>query len=190
MQVFPERFLKNVGSSSIEKNVVHCIIKLQDVDGKEKSMLYLMIAAVVFTLDFGIKHHIDKKFRIKEQHICKKNKIILEKYYNDGAALGFLAKKPGLMKGIHTIMIVVVGVFFYILLRTPGKELAKTGMALLLGGGANNLYDRYAKGHVVDYFRINMGPKRLKRIIFNISDFCVFIGALLAAVGAGQNSNL
>ncbi|MBO5070750.1 MAG: signal peptidase II [Roseburia sp.] len=147
-------------------------------------MLYLLIAAGVFALDFGIKHYIDKKYRIKEQHPCPKNKIILEKYYNDGAALGFLAKKPGLMRAIHTAMIVMAGIFFYILLRTPGKNLAKTGMALLLGGGANNLYDRYAKGHVVDYFRINMGPKRLRRIIFNISDFCIFIGVLLAAVGA------
>ena len=152
-------------------------------------MLYLLIATAVFALDFGIKHHIDKKYRIKEQHPCKKNKIILEKYYNDGAAMGFLAKKPGLMKGIHTVMIVIMGIFFYILLRTSGKELAKTGMALLFGGGMNNLYDRYAKGHVVDYFRINMGPKRLRRIIFNVSDFCVFIGVLLAAVGAGQSSN-
>lgn len=146
-------------------------------------MLYLLLAVVIFALDFGIKHYIDKKYKRKEQHSCLKNKVILEKYYNDGAALGFLAKKPGLMRAIHTVMIVIAGTFFYILLHTPGKDLAKTGMALLLGGGTNNLYDRYAKGHVVDYFRINMGPKRLRRIIFNISDFCIFIGVLLAAVG-------
>ena len=60
----------------------------------------------------------------------------------------------------------------------------KTGVALLLGGGLSNLYDRYTKGHVVDYFHINIGPKRLRNIIFNISDFCVFIGALLAVAGA------
>lgn len=145
-------------------------------------MLYVLIAAGVFALDFGMKHFVDKKYRIKEQHPCLKRKIILEKYYNTGAALNFLEKKPGLMRGIHTVMIVMAGIYFYILLRTPGKKLAKTGMALLLGGGANNLYDRYTKGHVVDYFRINAGPKRLRRIIFNISDFCIFIGALLAAV--------
>ena len=58
------------------------------------------------------------------------------------------------------------------------------GVALLLGGGLNNLYDRYTKGHVVDYFHLNFGPKWLRAIVFNISDFCIFIGALLAVAGS------
>lgn len=110
-------------------------------------------------------------------------RLILEKYYNDGAALNLLAQKPRIMRLIHTIVLIIAGTFFYFYMRTSGKELSKTGLALLLGGGASNLTDRYTKGHVVDYFRINLGPKRLKRIIFNISDFCIFIGALLTVAG-------
>ena len=69
-------------------------------------------------------------------------------------------------------------------MRLSGHALEETGVALLLGGGLNNLYDRYTKGHVVDYFHLNFGPKWLRAIVFNISDFCIFIGALLAVAGS------
>ena len=68
-------------------------------------------------------------------------------------------------------------------MRVTGKTLAKTGLALLLGGGLNNLYDRYRKHHVVDYIRFGIGPKWFRRIIFNVSDFFIFLGALLTVAG-------
>ena len=55
----------------------------------------------------------------------------------------------------------------------------KTALAMILGGGASNLYDRVKKGHVVDYFSFKTRSRRLSGIIFNISDFFVFAGALL-----------
>lgn len=146
-------------------------------------MIYLLITAGVFLLDFGIKHYMDKKYARKVQHPRLHGKIILEKYYNNGAALNLLAKKPGIMRLLHTVILVIVGILSYFVMKMTGKPLQKTGLALLLGGGASNLYDRYTRGHVIDYFRINIGPKGLRKIIFNISDFCIFIGALLAVIG-------
>lgn len=146
-------------------------------------MFYLLITAGVFLLDFGIKHYIDRKYARKVKHPRFRGKIILEKYYNSGAALNLLAEKPKVMRLLHTIILAAAGIAYYLLMKLSGKSLEKTGMAMLMGGGLNNLYDRYFKGHVIDYFRINIGPKRLRRIIFNISDFCIFIGALLTAVG-------
>ena len=135
-------------------------------------------------MDFLIKRYIDKKYARKVEHPRLKKKIILEKYYNDGATLNFLADRPKWMKMIHTIVMAGVCIVYYFVLRLTGKPLSKTGMALLAGGGFSNLLDRYTKGHVVDYFRINVGPKRLRNIVFNISDFFIFIGALLAVIGS------
>lgn len=149
-------------------------------------MIYLLITTGVFIAELIIKHFIDKKYTENVRHPRLGGRIILEKYYNNGAALNLLEKKPKLMRLLHSAAIVIVGVFSYFLMRVSGRPLEKTGVALLLGGGLSNLYDRYTKGHVVDYFRINIGPKRLRRIVFNISDFCVFIGALLAVVGSEQ----
>lgn len=151
-------------------------------------MIYLLITAGVFLLDYGIKRHVDAKYarNVKQPHFH--DRLIIEKYYNKGAALNFLAKKPGLLKFLHTALMLAVGIYYYFLLKTPGQKLGKTGVALLAGGGLSNLFDRYKKGHVVDYFRINAGPTWLRRIIFNISDFCIFIGMLLAALGGGEGN--
>lgn len=145
-------------------------------------MIYLFIPAGVFLLDYFIKAYMDRNYVRKEKHPRFNGKIILEKYYNNGAALNLLEQKPLLLRLIHTIILLAVGTIYYCSLRHSGHPIGKTGLALLLGGGASNLFDRYTKGHVVDYFRINIGSKRLKNIIFNISDFCIFIGALLAAL--------
>lgn len=147
-------------------------------------MIYLLIAAGVFFTDLCIKSHIDKTYTRGVRHPHLGGRLILEKYYNTGAALNLLARKPNIMRLLHTVILVLAGIVFYFYMRLPGKDLSKTGLALLLGGGISNLIDRYAKGHVIDYFRINLGPKWLRKIIFNISDFCIFIGALLAVVGS------
>ena len=151
-------------------------------------MIYLIITASIFLLEFFLKRHIDRTYSRKVQYPRLRGRIILEKYYNDGAALNLLAKKPAIMRAIHTAIILVLGVIYYLTLSVSGKPITKTGLAFLVGGGASNLFDRYAKGHVIDYFRINIGSKRLRKVIFNISDFFVFIGALLAVIGAEVES--
>lgn len=147
-------------------------------------MIYILLTITVFFIDFAVKSHMDKTYARGVPHPRLGRKILLEKYYNSGAALNLLAKKPKLMRAIHTIILLLAGIFYLCLLRSPGKALEKVGTSLVLGGGFSNLYDRYSKGHVIDYFRINCGPKWLRRIIFNLSDFCIFIGVLIAAAGA------
>lgn len=147
-------------------------------------MVFLIITIAVFLLDFVVKRYMDRKYARKVRHPRLGGKIIIEKYYNSGATLNLLAKRPMLMKWIHTIVMIFVCVVYYFVLRFSGRTLGKTGMALLTGGGLSNLFDRYTKGHVVDYFRINIGPKWLRRIIFNVSDFFVFIGAVMAVLGS------
>lgn len=165
---------------------------------------YLLVTAGVVLLDSRIKRYVDKAYVCGESHSWggmrlmpvtggkrqdgpRKNKpgrIVIEKYYNKGAALNFLERRPKQMRVIHVCMLLVAGFGYVVLLCSPGKQFGKMGMALLVGGGASNLCDRLLKGHVVDYFRIDAGPKRFRRIIFNISDFCIFAGAFLAVVGA------
>ena len=147
-------------------------------------MVYLIITAGVFLLDSYLKSYMEKHYKRKEKHPRLRGRIIIEKYYNDGAALNLLAKKSGVMKFLQTCLMLLVSIAYYFVLRMTGRSLEKTGLALLTGGGLSNLFDRYTRGHVVDYFRINIGPKWLRSIIFNVSDFCIFIGAVLAVLGS------
>lgn len=58
----------------------------------------------------------------------------------------------------------------------------KTGLSILLGGAYSNTYDRLVRGYVVDYFGFQVKNERLRNIVFNISDFCIMIGALISVL--------
>ena len=66
-------------------------------------MSYLFITAGVFLLDFIIKSYMDKKYARKVQHPRLNGAIILEKYYNRGAALNLLSQKPKILKFLHSL---------------------------------------------------------------------------------------
>lgn len=146
-------------------------------------MIYIGIAAGIFILDFFIKKYVDKRYARKARHPKLKNLVYIEKYYNDGAALNFMEKWPGLLKIIQTVLMLLICVGLYFSIRMHDGKLGKIGMSFLIGGGLSNLFDRYTKGHVVDYIGFNFGPKWFRRIVFNISDFFVFIGGALAVIG-------
>ena len=65
---------------------------------------------------------------------------------------------------------------------TKGKMLLKTGLSFLLGGAFSNTYDRMIRGYVVDYFGFQVKNENLQKIVFNISDFCIAIGAALCVL--------
>ena len=144
-------------------------------------MIYLGIIAGIFGLDCFIKRYVDKNRELMEETTILKGKVIIRKYYNKGAALNFLAKKPERMRQIQTLLMAAAGGSFFTLLSRRGDKGVKTALAMILGGGASNLYDRLKRGYVVDYFSIQW--KKLKKVVFNLGDIFIFAGsALFAAV--------
>ena len=63
------------------------------------------------------------------------------------------------------------------------NNLLRLGLALLLGGAFSNTYDRLRRGYVVDYVSFPVKWQAFRKIVFNCSDFCIIIGALLSALG-------
>ena len=55
----------------------------------KKNMPYILIAGIAFGSDFWIKRHMDRKYARYVVHPGRRNKILIEKYYNRGAALNF-----------------------------------------------------------------------------------------------------
>lgn len=147
-------------------------------------MIFAAIAAGIFLLDFIIKRQIDAKRELMDEELILNDKIILRKYYNKGAALNFLAKKPKLMCAIHTALMAVATTAFGFLLSQKNRSGQKLALSFLVGGGMNNLFDRITKHHVVDYFSFHVKWKKLRGIIFNISDLFIFLGAILALIFA------
>lgn len=146
-------------------------------------MVWLLLAAGVCLGDLYIKRYIDSH---KEEN-CREpvagGHIIITRFHNPGAMLGWMQNKPKLLLGVTFFCLGVLTAGLMGTLRRGRSPLMKAGLALLLGGAASNAYDRIVKHQVTDYFRISIGSRRLERIIFNLGDMAIFLGGLLAVLG-------
>lgn len=142
-------------------------------------MVSIIVIGLTVLLEHYIKRHMDQAYTLQRRRTLAGGNIVLKKYYNTGVAGSFLSGHPKLARCIH--MSALIAVFATLLRILPKKDAAaaKLGISLLAGGGFSNLYDRLAKGHVVDYVSFGFGPKRFQKLVFNLSDFFIFAGSLL-----------
>lgn len=105
---------------------------------------------------------------------------------NRGAFLNLGEKTPALVRLISVLFTAVLAIVFVLTLGKAGRGLLKSGLALLLGGAFSNTYDRLRKKAVTDYIRFDFGPERFRKIVFNLADFAIMIGALLVVLGSGE----
>ncbi len=142
-------------------------------------MVYLLIIAAICGCDFWVKKYMDESRALNEEQAVAGGKIILKKFYNTGAFGNLLSGSPKAILCIHAAVLGGVCTELLRLLFQKGSRMAKLGLAFVAGAGAGNLYDRLAKGHVVDYFRFGFGPKRFRKTVFNIADLFIFAGTAL-----------
>lgn len=147
------------------------------------TMQYLAVILAIFGLELGIKNHIEKtKTEGVDETKCR-GLLIIRKHHNRGAFLNAGQTRQKAVMLLSVCLTVVLTVFFILTLGTAGKGLLKWGLTLLLGGAFSNTYDRLARKYVVDYVSFNVPLKGLKKVIFNIGDFCIIIGALVSLTG-------
>ena len=142
-------------------------------------MQYIFTILAIFTGEFFWKAHIEKEIPENSSKKALCNTIILTKHHNRGAALNKGEKRPAIVKWISVVLTLAAALLFICSFGLVGKGLMKFGLSLLLGGASSNTYDRLKRGYVVDYFRINVPVKRIRNLIFNVSDFCIMAGALM-----------
>lgn len=159
------------------KNYVFTI-HLTERTYKGELMIYFAIAAAIFIGELLLKNHIEKHKIMEDEKKILGGKIITTRYHNYGAFLNFMEKNKKLLLFVSGILMGMLGTFMLIIVPQKGKKLLKVGLSFLLGGAASNVYDRFTRGYVVDYFSFSF----LKKVIFNISDFFVFVGGLLTAI--------
>jgi len=146
-------------------------------------MVWIILAASICGLDLFVKQWIENNKEINSYEEISNGKIIVTKHYNTGAFLGLMKNKAKQLLGITLISIGVILGFLLAFAGRRGNLLLKLGLSMLLGGACSNAYERLTKGKVTDYFRINIGNEKLKKVIFNLGDMFVFLGGILAFIG-------
>lgn len=149
---------------------------------KENAMVYLSLIGVIFLFEFFIKELVERYVKLGEKKPFLFGKLFLTKYHNEGAALNFMEKKKSVVAGVSVLLsIVFVGLFLFSM-KSNKKEGLKCSLALLLGGAFSNTYDRLKRKYVVDYFGFMNTKGGKQEIIYNLSDFCIIIGAMCSVV--------
>lgn len=145
-------------------------------------MQYLAVILGIFGLEWKIKNHIEET---QEEGVTNEKFggfLLIRKHHNRGAFLNAGQSKQKIVMMFSVVLAVLLTVLFVLTLGQAGKGLLKWGLTLLLGGAYSNTYDRLARKYVVDYVSFNV-PFGLRKVIFNIGDFCIMIGALLSVIG-------
>ena len=111
-------------------------------------MLWILIAAAVCAGDLLVKHYIDTH---KEENCYEPvvgGHIIITRFHNPGAMLGWMKDKPKMLMGVTILGIGVLAGGLMGSLYKKKSVLIRLGLALLLGGAASNAYDRIMKKEV------------------------------------------
>lgn len=149
-------------------------------------MKYIALILGIFGLELGIKQYIEaKKVEGNEEKKCC-GLLLIRRHHNRGAFLNAGQERQKVIAFLSVLLTLGATVLFVLTLGNAGKELLKWGLSLLLGGAYANTYDRLVRKYVVDYVSFHVPFKWLRRIIFNIGDFCIMIGAFLSVLGYYQ----
>ena len=140
-------------------------------------MLYVVIAAAVFLADYGIKEWVERREMPEEREVLH-GKLLLRRYHNKGAFLDMGAARSSLVAVLSLLLTLAMTVVFLTTFGVRGGRLLKTGLAFLLGGAYSNTYDRLRRRYVVDYVSFPVRNPALRSVVYNLSDFCILIGAL------------
>lgn len=143
----------------------------------------VLIVTGVFFGDLWIKNRIEKRMSEGETRQLLGGRLLVRRHHNRGAMLNFGQKRQPLIAVLSMMLTIAVAVLFVLSLGTRGNNLLRVGLAFLLGGAFSNTYDRLRRKYVVDYLSFGVKWEKLRRIVFNISDFCIMIGVLLMAIG-------
>ena len=141
-------------------------------------ILYFLVALIVVLLDRWTKHLVAQRIALYSHIQIIPGFFQLTHTENTGAAFSLFADSPAPWKtamliAFSGIALVVVSI---LLLKNHHAQVATgIGLSLIMGGALGNLWDRVARGRVVDFLLVYY--KRYQWPVFNLADSAIVIGA-------------
>ena len=89
---------------------------------------------------------------------------------NSGAAFGLLPLSGKWLAAASAVVLTISAALY---------RGCRMGCALILGGGLSNLWERVRHGSVFDYIAFPKAPEKVRRYVFNLADFAIFVGTVI-----------
>jgi len=150
----------------------------------------LWTAAVIVLLDQVVKAIVRSELTLNESVTVIPGFFDLTRVHNTGTAFGFMNATDFPFKTLVLACVAVaalVALAMYAASLPVDQWLARTGLALILGGAAGNLIDRVAQGYVVDFVDLYWSGWHFWA--FNVADASITVGValmILDLLGAGS----
>lgn len=140
----------------------------------------LLIAVPILIADQLTKMFVRDTLVLHESHTVIPGLLDLTHVRNTGAAFGILSStdfafKPLVMMVVALGALVAIGA--YAVKLGAHERLARTGLALILGGAIGNLLDRIVHGYVLDF--VDVYYRDVHFWAFNVADAAITVGAIL-----------
>lgn len=144
---------------------------------------FVSLIVGIFMGDNYLKERMERQLQPGETQEAWGGRLLLRRHHNPGVMLGMGKKQGAVVTALSLLLTAFATLVFVLSLSIYGSNLLRAGLSLLLGGAFSNTYDRVKQQYVTDYvsFNVKWGP--LRRLVFNVSDFCIILGAMLSALG-------
>jgi signal peptidase II len=143
-------------------------------------ILHFIVALAVVCIDRWTKHLAATRIAMYEHVQVIPGFFRLTHTENSGAAFSLFADSPAhwktaLLVGFSVVAMVIVA--FLLWKQSHAWTITGIALSLILGGAAGNLWDRVARGRVVDFLLVYV--KQYQWPVFNLADSAIVIGAAL-----------
>jgi signal peptidase II len=144
---------------------------------------YLLIALIVVLLDRWSKHVVARRIALYSHIQVIPGFFRLTHTENTGAAFSLFADstapwKTSMLIAFSAIALVVVAILLW---KNNHAHMATgIGLSLIMGGALGNLWDRLARGRVVDFLLFYV--RQYQWPVFNLADSAIVVGAALLVI--------
>jgi signal peptidase II len=139
----------------------------------------VLLALAVFVIDQWIKAWVTHGLRLQEVRVVDVLPFFDFRWTeNYGISLGLLTAGSMEMRFLLVAMTAAIAVFVAIWMLRERKLADILPLAMVLGGAAGNIRDRWSHGFVIDYADFHIGEIR-PFLIFNFADAAITIGVLI-----------
>lgn len=145
--------------------------------------IHFLLALFVVLLDRWTKHLAAVRIPLYQHIQVIPGFFRLTHTENSGAAFSLFADSPSHWRTTLLITFSVVAMVVVIALlwkQTKALTISGIALSLILGGAFGNLWDRVARGRVVDFLLVYV--KQYQWPVFNLADSAIVVGACLLVI--------
>jgi signal peptidase II len=147
---------------------------------KSAGAIHFLIAILIFVLDRWTKRLVAARIPLYSHIQVIPGFFRLTHTENTGAAFSLFADSPSHWRTTMLITFSIVAmlvVSFLLWKHRYAVSLTGIALSLILGGAVGNLWDRIARGRVVDFLLVYV--KQYQWPVFNLADSAIVVGACL-----------